>query len=244
MKKVDIIIPAYNESKILEASLEYLYEHIKKIKNYKINVIIGENGSKDNTFELGKKLAKDKKRFPNLKAVHLEDPSRDGVLKDLWGASDADVLLYMDADMSTHPRHTEEMIKAIAEEGYDVAIGSRMKKGAKVDRPFIRRFMSKMYYSVVLPIILPVGVEDTQCGFKAINQKVAKSLLKKLVKENGFLDTELVAASNHRKYKIKEIPVEWAEAERQSTMSVYNNVPKFLRNTLKTRAKIRRGYYN
>jgi len=240
MKTVDIIIPAYNESKILEDSLNYLYSYLEKIKEIKWKVIIGENGSKDNTFELAKKLTK---KFPNLEAVHINEASRDSVLKELWGKSKADVMMYMDADMSTHPRHTIELINAILE-GNDVAIGSRMLPESRVKRPLIRVVMSKLYYSVFLRLFLPVGVKDTQCGFKAINKKVAKEIIPRLIKENGFLDTELVAVSKHKKYRIKEIPVEWSEAERRSTMSVYNNVPKFIRNVFRTRKKIKSGYYD
>jgi len=243
MKKVEIIIPAHNEAKILKTSLTYLYKYLNKIKKVKWSVIIGENGSKDNTFELAKKLSKDKK-FPNLRAIHLKTASRDGVLKTIWSNSKADVMLYMDADMSTHPKYTKKLIDAIAFDGYDVAIGSRLKKGSKVKRPFLRVLMSKIYNYIVLPIVLPTGVKDPQCGFKAINQKVSKNILPKLIKENGFLDTEMVAVSHYKKYRIKELAIEWEEAERDSTMSVYENIPKFLKNVLKTRLKIIKGYYD
>ena len=241
MKKVEIVIPAHNEEEILESSLNKLYSHLNKIKDFKWEVIIGENGSTDNTFKLAKSL---EKKFTNLKTLHIKDPSRDGVLKEVWSKSRADVLIYMDADMSTDPKHVYELIKAIANEKYDVAIGSRMKKGAKIKRSLIRRLMSLVYYSILLPVVLPVGVKDTQCGFKAINQKVAKNIIPKLVKENGFLDTELIAVARYKNYMIKEIPIEWTEAERTSTMNVYRNISRFLKNILKTRYKIRNKYYD
>ncbi|MBI2449859.1 glycosyltransferase [Candidatus Pacearchaeota archaeon] len=240
MKIIDIIIPAHNEEKIIESSLKYLYSYLKKIKNSRWRVIIGENGSTDNTFKLAKQLTK---KFPNLYALHIDEASRDGVLKSLWARSNADVLAYMDADMSTHPKHINEMINAIFE-GYDVAVGSRLHPKSKLKRSFIRKTMSKIYHLILLPIILPIGVHDAQCGFKAINQKVSKEIVHKLIKENGFFDTELLAVSHYKKYKVKEIPVEWNESERESTMNVYKNVPKFLRNIVKTRFKIINGYYD
>lgn len=239
MKRADIVIPAYNESKNLEQSLKLLYSYLLKIKNVEWNVIIGENGSKDNTLDVAKKLAK---KFPRLKVRHLNIPSRDNTLLTLWGESDADILVYMDADMSTNPKHTQELIDSIFD-GYDIAIGSRIKEGAKVEREGIRVFLSNIYNKFLIPVILPTGVKDAQCGFKAINQKVAKSILPKLVKENGFMDTELLAVAKYKNYKVKEIPVEWTTG-RESTMNVWKNIPNFLKNIFKTRWKIITGFYD
>ncbi len=239
MLKVDIIIPAHNESKILEKNIFALYNFLKKQPtDFKWTIIIGENASSDNTLEIAKKLSK---KYKEVKWSHSDIPSRDIVLKKLWTKSNADILAYMDADLSTDISYFPKLVRAI-KEGNDIAIGSRLKKGSKVNRPPIRILMSNIYNKFIIPIILPTGVKDAQCGFKAINKKTAKELLPKLGNYNGFLDTEMLAVAHYKKYKIEEIPVRWRE-DRKSTMSVWKNIPNFLKNLIKTRKKILCGKY-
>ena len=240
MKKVDIVIPAHNEEKIIESSLNNLYSCLKKIKDVDWRVVIGENGSSDNTYKFAKSLIK---KFPKLKVYHINKASRDLTLKYLWEKSKADVLVYTDADMSTNPKHIRQMIDYILE-GYDIAVGSRLINGAKVKRPLSRVILSSIYNLILLPFFLPTGVRDTQNGFKAINQKIARELLPKLSEENALLDMELMAVAYYKKYKVIEFPVEWVEADRKSTMNVNKNILNFLKNIIKTRLRIMRGYYN
>ncbi|MBI4144464.1 glycosyltransferase [Candidatus Woesearchaeota archaeon] len=240
MNKVEIVIPAHNEEKILEKSIELLYTHLNKIKDFMWNVTIGENGSKDKTLEIAQKLCK---KYKRMSVKHFDTPSRDNVLKTIWSKSNAEILLYMDADMSTHPAHTRELIDAI-NAGYDIATGSRWKKGARVRRDIIRKIMSYLYNAIFLPIILPTCVRDAQCGFKAINQKVAKEVIPLLSNQNGFLDTEILVVAHHKGLRVKEIPVVWAESQRESTMSVYKNLPPFFMKIFETRKKIKNGFYD
>jgi len=234
MLKVDIIIPAHNESKILEKNILILYNFLKKQKQkFKWKIIIGENASSDNTLEIAKKLSK---KYKQIKWFHNDIPSRDIILKLLWIESNSDILTYMDADLATDINYFPSLIKAI-KEGNDIAVGSRLKKGSKVKREFIRVLMSNIYNKILIPIILPTGVKDAQCGFKAINKKVAKELLPKLGEQNGFLDTEMLAVAHYKGYKIAEIPVRWEE-DRESTMSVWKNIPNFIKNIFKTRIKL------
>lgn len=240
---VEIVVPAYNEGKFLEENILYLYNFLKKEDlSFNWKIIIGENGSKDNTQEVAKKLAKSHKE---ITWITNDIPNRDLILKKAWENTTADIVMYTDADMSTHPRHIKELI-ALVEEGNDIVVGSRLRKDSKVKREAKRVFMSKIYNKILLPIILPIGVSDAQCGFKAINQKTAKTLVPKLGKEvtrySGFLDTEILGVGHSQGYKIKEIPVEW-EDKRESTMSVWKNVPVYIRNIVKTRIKLIKGYY-
>ncbi len=235
---VDIVVPAYNESAFLEENILYLYNLLKSEKlPFKWKIIIGENGSKDNTLEIAKKLSKDHKE---IEYIHNDFPNRDLILKKAWQNSNSDILLYTDADNSVHPKDIKELVKGI-EEGYDIVVGSRFKTGAKVNRALVRVILSNIYNKILLPVILPIGAKDAQCGFKAINQKVAKNLLPVLVKDvtkySGFLDTELLGVAHSKGYKIKEIPIEWRE-KRESTMSVWKNIPVYLKNIIKTRVRI------
>ncbi|MDD5193713.1 MAG: glycosyltransferase [Candidatus Nanoarchaeia archaeon] len=240
MKSVDIIIPAYNESSFLEENVMQLYNFLKNEKlNFNWTIIIGENGSKDNTLDIAKKLSK---KYKKIKWAHNDIGSRDRILKRLWGESKVDIVMYTDADMSVHPKYIPPLVNKILD-GYDLAIGSRMLKDSIVKREKKRVFMSRIYNNFLVPFILPTGVKDAQCGFKAARTELIKSLIPKLCDENGFMDTEMLAVSNSKGLKIAEIPVEWSEG-RESTMSVWKNVPNFLKNLVKTRWKIITGFYN
>lgn len=238
--KVDIVVPAYNEAEFLKENIMLLYNYLKSSKpNFKWRIIIGENGSTDNTLEISKKLAK---KYPKIDYAHNDIGSRDRIIKKLWTESTANIAMYTDADMSTHPKYVHELINKI-KQGNDIAIGSRMLKSSKVKREGRRVFLSHIYNKIIVPVILPTGVKDAQCGFKAASRKIIKEIIPKLGNENGFLDTELLAVAHSKGLKIAEIPVEW-EDRRESTMSVWQNVPNFLKNTIKTRIKILRGFYN
>lgn len=236
---IDIVLPVRNESKILVTNVKQLLDFLKKLnKPIDYQIILAENNSQDNTLEIAKELAK---KHHNIRAIHTNKPGRDIALKNCWGNSDADIMVYMDVDLSTDLAHLPDLINAI-KEGYDIAIGSRIKFGLK--RSFWRKFMSWVYNNLFLPIILSTDVKDAQCGFKAINKKVAKEIVPKLGEENGFLDTELLAVAKHKGYKIKEIPVRWYDSNRKGTMPVGKNIPNFLINMLKTQIKLTRGYYD
>lgn len=240
MKRVEIIIPVRNEAEFLEENIKKLTDFLKdkRLKyNYLIHIV--ESNSNDKTFEVAKRLSKKNKK---IKATHYDKPGRDFCLRHAWMDSPADILTYMDADLSTDLDYFGELIKKI-DEGYDVCVGSRLMKDSKLKRAKYRIFLSKVYNKVIIPLILPTGVDDAQCGFKAITPKVAKDILPKLEDHNAFLDTELLAVAKHKKLKIAEIAVAW-EDKRESRMNVWKDIPNFLKNIIKTRIKIVKGFYD
>ena len=136
----------------------------------------------------------------------------------------------------------QNLLKKI-EEGYDICIGSRLLKESNLKREFYRVIFSKIYNFILIPLILPTGVSDAQCGFKAITPRVAKDILPKLESHNAFLDTELLAVARYKGLKIAEIPVTW-EDKRESRMNVWKDIPNFLKNIVRTRIKIIKGFYD
>lgn len=237
--KVEIVVPAYNESAHIKKNIELIYNTLNaKKQNFDWTIIIGENGSKDKTYEIAKNLAK---KYKEVKAIHFDIGSKDNTIKSLWMKSKADIRIFTDADNSADPSHIPELVNAILN-GNDIAIGSRSVNGSESSRTLYRRIISKIYNIILLPLILPTGVKDAQCGFKAINKEIAGKVVPKLSVHNGFLDTELLAIAYKKGYKIKEVPVKWQET-RTSVLSVNKNIFNFLKNIFKTRMKIIKGYY-
>lgn len=237
--KAIIVIPAYNESANLEKNIGMVYEALSAKKlDFDWTVVIAENGSKDNTFDVANKLAK---KYKNVQAVHLNKASKDNAIIETWMGNEADVFAFTDADNSAHPKYLPILINEVLG-GYDLAIGCRFAE-IKNSRGFYRDFISSIYNRIIIPIVLPTGVRDAQCGIKAVSRDVARTVAPKMMRENGFFDSELLAVSKHKKYKVKEIAVSWHET-RKSVLSVNKNIPNFLKNIFRTRMRIRKGYYD
>jgi len=242
MKKisVDIVVPAYNEGPHLEKNISVIYTTLKKAKpDWNWKLIIAENGSTDNTFKVAKKL---EKKYKEIKAVHFKIGSKDNAIIETWMKSNADILLFTDADNSAHPKFIPKLVGAIIK-GNDIAIGSRYENKADSGRGLYRDALSTIYNRIILPIMLPTGVKDTQCGFKAIKKEVAMKIIPKMSRGSGFFDSELLSVAYNKKFSIKPVPITWEET-RQSVLSVNKNIPNFLVNIFKTRFKIMRGYYD
>ena len=113
--------------------------------------------------------------------------------------------------MSTDLSALLELVDAVNNERCDVAIGSRLKKGARViGRPLIRELISRAY-SLIFRAMFFTGFRDAQCGFKALSRRAARDVVP-LVRDNGwFFDTELLIVAEKNGYRIKEVPVKWTD---------------------------------
>ena len=123
-----------------------------------------------------------------------------------------DVVCYIDADLATDMTHLPEIINAVANDGYDIAIGSRLMTGSKAKRD-TRRLFASMVYNRMVRLLLGSKVYDHQCGFKAFKRDKITCLLDDIKDNHWFWDTEVLVRGQRRGYRIKEIPVEWMESK-------------------------------
>jgi hypothetical protein len=116
------------------------------------------------------------------------------------------------------------------EEGYEVVIGSRAVKGARLEppQPFYRQLLGRMSNLIIQVVNVP-GIWDTQCGFKAFTAEAAERIFPK-ARINGWgFDIEALALARALGYRIKEMPVVWVnDAASHVKMSAYLKV--FLEN--------------
>jgi hypothetical protein len=145
-----------------------------------------------------------------VRYVRIDRKGRGFALKQVWGASSADVMSYMDVDLSTGLEAFPPLIKAVAEDGYGVATGSRLAHGAKTKRSLQRTVLSRGY-NLIIKAMLQTRFSDAQCGFKAINREVAQKVLPLIENNNWFFDTELLVLAEKMGYRVKDIPVRWDE---------------------------------
>jgi glycosyltransferase involved in cell wall biosynthesis len=206
-KLVDILLPVYNEQHVLEKSVTTLRKFLRdNVDDFDWIITIGDNASTDKTLEVAQDL---EKRFDDVRVFHLGQKGRGRMVKYAWNKSEADILTYMDIDLSTDLKSFPPMVRAIME-GYDVAIGSRQYKGAEVDRGFKREAISRGYIWI-LKILLRFPFTDAQCGFKAVSKKLVNDLFDRIEDDEWFFDTELLHLAHRNGYKVKELPVRWIE---------------------------------
>ncbi len=214
-KLVDILLPVYNEEHVLEKSITTLRQFLQdNVSHFDWVITVGDNASTDNTLAKAEELSQ---RFKDVRVFHLPQKGRGRMVKYAWKKSEADVLSYMDIDLSTGLEAFPPMVDAILD-SYDVAIGSRQYKGANVDRGFKREAISRGYIWI-LKLLLGFPFTDAQCGFKAVSKKLVNDLFHMIEDDEWFFDTELLFLAHQNNYKVKELPVRWIE-DRDSRVKI------------------------
>jgi hypothetical protein len=204
---LDVVIPVHNEEAGLESCVERLYTYLGTHVPYRFRITIADNASTDGTLAIAHRLAE---RFGEVTAVHLAEKGRGQALRQVWSTSDATVLAYMDADLSTDLTALLPLVAPLLSGHSELAIGSRLAHGSRVVRGPKRELISRCY-NLILRGTLAAGFSDAQCGFKAIRRDVATRLLP-LVEDTGwFFDTELLVLAERAGLRIHEVPVDWVD---------------------------------
>jgi glycosyltransferase involved in cell wall biosynthesis len=205
--QLDIVVPVKNEEHDLAPSVTRLVGYLGDTFPLTARVTIADNGSTDGTWPEALAL---EARFSEVRAVHLDLPGRGRALHQIWSSSDAEVLAYMDVDLSTDLNALLPLVAPLLSGHSDVAIGTRLGHGARVVRGPKREIISRCY-NLLLRAALGAGFSDAQCGFKAIRAEQARQLLP-LVEDRGwFFDTELLVLAERAGLRIHEVPVDWID---------------------------------
>ena len=207
LASVDIVIPVYNEAVDLERSIRRLTAFLDESLPYRHRVTIADNASTDDTLAIARRLAAE---LDGVRVVHLDAKGRGRALKQTWLASDADVVAYMDVDLSTDLAALPPLLAPLVSGHSDVAIGTRLARGSRVVRGPKREFISRAY-NLILRGTLRVSFSDAQCGFKAMRADVAQRLLPLVEDTNWFFDTELLVLAQRAGLRIHEVPVDWTD---------------------------------
>src|ERR1700749_417844 len=205
--QVDIVVPVRNEERDLAPSVRRLVAFLRASFPFTARVSIADNGSTDGTRDIACQLARE---FPEVRAVHMELPGRGRALRDIWSQSEADVLAYMDVDLSTDLNALLPLVAPLLSGHSDLAIGTRLARGARVIRGPKRELISRGY-NLLLRTLMGARFSDAQCGFKAIRRDQARGLLPLTRDTCWFFDTELLVRAERAGLRIHEIPVDWID---------------------------------
>jgi glycosyltransferase involved in cell wall biosynthesis len=204
---VEIVVPVHNEQQVLEASIGRLHRYLVSSFPFAFRITVADNASSDATWPLARRLAE---RLPDVRAVHLAQAGRGRALRQVWGASDAEVVAYMDVDLSTGLEALLPLVAPLLSGHSDLAIGTRLANGAAVVRGPKRELVSRCY-NLLLRTTLRARFSDAQCGFKAGRAEVVRALLPVVEDQAWFFDTELLLAAQRAGLRIHEVPVDWVE---------------------------------
>ncbi|OGG26659.1 hypothetical protein A2960_00610 [Candidatus Gottesmanbacteria bacterium RIFCSPLOWO2_01_FULL_39_12b] len=207
-KSVEVVVPIYNEELELATNIIKLHSYLKKnLVKYKWKITIADNASKDKSLFIAEKLAK---RLNNVGFIHLDKKGRGRAVKKAWGMSPADLLVYMDVDLSTNLANLPQLLSALTK-GYDIAIGSRLlSKSRVINRPIKREIMSRGY-NILIKLFFGTHFSDAQCGFKAVTKKIVNKLIPHILDNAWFFDSELLIIGEKAGLKIYEEPVTWID---------------------------------
>src|SRR3954466_10478809 len=204
---LDIVIPVHNEERDLTGSVRRLHRYLKTQVPYPARITIADNASTDSTLEVAEALASE---LADVDVIHLDAKGRGGALYAAWMSSPADVVAYMDVDLSTDLSAFMPLVAPFISGHSDIAIGSRLAATSRVVRGPKREFVSRSY-NLILRGVLGARFSDAQCGFKAVRADVARHLLPHVADTGWFFDTELLVIAERAGLRIHEVPVDWVD---------------------------------
>ncbi|WP_442790894.1 glycosyltransferase [Nocardia sp. NBC_01327] len=204
---VDVVIPVYNEEADLGPCVLRLHAFLNDNFPFTARITIADNASTDSTMQVAKHLAA---QLEGVRVVHLDRKGRGRALREVWQGSDAQVVAYMDVDLSTDLNALLPLVAPLVSGHSDLAIGTRLAASSRVVRGPKREFISRCY-NLILRTSLQAKFSDAQCGFKAMRAQVARMVLPLVEDGEWFFDTELLVLAERIGLRIHEVPVDWID---------------------------------
>lgn len=234
--QVEIVIPVYNEQAQLAAGVTTLHNYLHDQFPYSWCITIADNASTDDTWQIACKLQQE---YPEISTLHLQQKGRGRALHAAWLLSQAEVVCYMDVDLSTGLESLEPLVTPLLKEEADIAIGSRLAAEATVTRQIKREVISRSYNMLIKAIFFN-RFSDAQCGFKAIRTDTAHRLLPLIENNAWFFDTEMLLLAERNGLRIHEVPVRWVE-DLDSRVNIRKTVLEDLQGLMRVRMLFWRG---
>ncbi|HVK72360.1 MAG TPA: glycosyltransferase [Kofleriaceae bacterium] len=235
---VSIVIPIYNESGILREAITELREGLQGLPgdlgapDLRFEIILAENGSKDDTVALAEALAAE---LPEVRTFSLGEPNygkalRQGILQARGELVICDEIDLCDTDFY---RRALALLRA---RGCDMVVGSKAMRGARDQRPVFRRLATRVI-NELLRVSLDFHGTDTH-GLKAFRRATLAPIVDQCVIDKDLFASELVIRAGRADLSIIEIPVRLAE-KRPPAINLFKRVPGVLRGLVKLTRVIR-----
>jgi glycosyltransferase involved in cell wall biosynthesis len=231
---VDVVIPVFNEERCLRASVHTVHGFLSRTANYRWRIVVADNASTDGTPRIAEELEGELEQVSHFR---IPVKGRGLALRRCFLETEADIVAYMDVDLSTNLRFFPLLVEGI-KAGYDLCVGSRLMQAARTQRSRHREFISRSY-NLLIKLLFLNHFSDAQCGFKALRRSVGRRLLPLVEDNNWFFDTELLLLAERNDYRVFEVPVEWVE-DPTSTVKLLRTIKEDLLGLLRMRLSIHR----
>ena len=232
-RSIDIVLPVYNESKVLESKFKTLYEFLSLNITNEWIITIAENGSSDSTLQIAKNLHN---RYKKSRVISNPIAGKGLALKNAWISSTSGILGYMDLDLSTDLDILPEFIRKIEEEEEDFVIASRLMRDSIVVGRSLKREVISRSYSFIFRSVLSVKFKDAQCGFKFAKRESVIQIIDKCKDIGWFFDTEILFRAQKNNLSICEVPVRWVD-DRDSKVDIISTVIKDIKGLIRLKTE-------
>lgn len=212
MDSLSIVIPAYNEEKRLPQTLDRILEWLKEQRLKFHEVIVVDDGSRDQTASVAEEYGK-----PPSPIRLLRNPGNKGkgyaVRHGMLDAA-GEWILYTDADLSAPIEEQQKLYSAALAQEAVIAIGSRA-----VDRSLVAvhqsafREYSGRFFNLVMRTVTGLPFHDTQCGFKLYRADAAKEVFSRQEQDGFSFDVEDLVIAKKLGLRAVEVPVRWSNVE-------------------------------
>ncbi len=204
--ELSVVIPTYNEAQRIVPTIAAIASYVSDL-GIAWELIVSDDGSTDGTPQIVEDLG-----FANVEIIVAdENRGKGNAVRSGLRAARGSYVLFSDADLST-PIEELDRLMAEIDAGADVAIGSRGADGAEeASRSAVRRLVSAVFRTLVR-VLFPVGIEDSQCGFKLFTEESAARLVDAQTIEGFSFDLELLWVANRIGLEVAEVPVHWVDA--------------------------------
>jgi glycosyltransferase involved in cell wall biosynthesis len=234
---LSIIIPAYNEEYRLPHALEQIFAFLHE-QSYTAEVLVVENGSTDQTYEIASEFAK---LYPNLHVFQERKRGKGNAVRLGMLKARGEYRFMCDADLSMPVAELKFFLPPVLNDA-DIAIASREVKGAvRYNEPYLRHLTGRVFNNLIRLIVLP-DLQDTQCGFKCFRGQVAEEIFRYQTLPGWSFDVEVLYIARCKGYRIREVPIHWY-FNADTKISVLKDSWRMFLDLLKIRFNSRCGQY-
>lgn len=235
--KVSVIIPMYNENRIIADTAKALSDFMaKSIEDYEI--VFVDDGSRDGSASTVNALS-----LPNVKVLGYDENRGKGyAIRHGMLACDGDVRIFTDADLAYGVDVILRAVRSFEKGTSDIIIGSRNLDKCGYDGYTLKRKIMSKAYIKLLCLAGGFKLSDSQCGFKVFSQKAAKKVFSECVIDGFAFDFEAIIRAQGHGFEISEMPVRVVN-HRESSVRPMRDAVKMLGDIRRIKKMIRTEKY-
>ncbi len=233
-----VVIPAWNEAHRLPTTLNRVISFVES-RPETLDVIVVNNNSSDNTYEVAADFAKS---YPYIQVLDQPIQGKGAAVRKGFLAARGRYVFMCDADLAMPIEELPRFFPNTLGGDYDIAIGSReVSEAQRYNEPAYRHLMGRVFNTIVRTLAVP-GIQDTQCGFKSFHREIARKIFR-VQRIDGFaFDVEVLAIAKQWGYQIVEVGIPWYYGEGSSVKPVQDTLRMF-REVLRIRSNVKQGIY-